>query len=47
MGSSDWERISGVDRRHGVFVYVESSEAVTPVARDTLLSTWIISSLFT
>ena len=26
-----------MDRRDGVFAYVEPSEAVTPVARDTLL----------
>ena len=36
-----------MDRRDGVFAYVESSEAVTPVSRDTLLSMWIISSSFT
>ena len=28
----------------GVLVYVEPSEAVTPVARDTLDSAWMISS---
>ena len=40
---SDWG-ISSVDGRDGVFVYVEHSEAVTPVARETLLSMWMISS---
>ena len=42
--SSDWGRISGVDGRDGVFVYVELFDAVTPVARDTLLGVWRISS---
>ena len=28
----------------GVLVYLESSEAVTPVVRDTLDGVWIISS---
>ena len=41
MSSSDWGRISGVD---GVFVYVECSDAATPVAREALLSAWRISS---
>ena len=27
----------------GVLVYVEFSEAVTPVARDTLLGIWMMS----
>ena len=31
-GSSDWGRISGVDRRDGVLMYVEFSEDVTTVA---------------
>ena len=44
MGSSAWGRISGVEGSDGVSVYVESSEAVTPVARDTILSAQIISS---
>ena len=44
MGSSTWGRISGVDGRDGVFTSVEFPEAVTPVARDTLLGAWMISS---
>ena len=31
----------------GVSAYVESSEAVTPVARDTLEGMWMISSSLT
>ena len=41
MGSSTLWRDSG---RDGVFTGVEYSSAVTPVARETLLSAWAISS---
>ena len=43
-GSISW-RGSGVDGGDGVFNCVGYSSAVTPVARDTLLGVWRISSL--
>ena len=46
-GSSTWGMISGVEGSDGVSAYVEPSEAVTPVARETLLGTQMISSLST
>ena len=33
-----------MDGSDGVFAHVELSEAVTPVARDTLDGAWMISS---
>ena len=44
-GRSDWGRISGVHRRDGVVMYVEFSEDVTTVARDTY-STWCAENFF-
>ena len=41
-GSSDWGRISGVEGSDGVSAYVESSEAVTPVSRNTLDGGWYL-----
>ena len=46
-GNSAWGRISGVEGSDGVSVYVQSSEAVTPVARDTLDGAQVISSTTT
>ena len=43
-GSSNLWRCSGVDGGDGVFTSVGESDAVTPVARDTLLGAWKISS---
>ena len=42
-----WGRILSVEGSDGVSAYVEFSEAVTPVARDTLLGVWMISSSLT
>ena len=43
-GTSNWGSGVGEDGGDIVFVYVEFSDAVTPVARETLLGAWIISS---
>ena len=45
MGSSNSWRGSGEGEGDGVFTCVGNSDAVTPVARDTLLGAWSISSL--